>query len=139
MADTSTVYLVSCVSKKLDRAALAQDLYDSTLFRLARRYVERQQGMWFILSAKYGLVAPNQRVEPYDQTLNGMKVTDRRAWAHRVQQQMDAEIPSGGRCVVLAGNRYREFLMDYLSERFTTEVPMNGLRIGEQQRWLLDN
>ncbi|MDT8840360.1 hypothetical protein ParKJ_23325 [Paraburkholderia fungorum] len=84
-------------------------------------------------------MAPEQRVEPYDQTLNGMKVGDRRVWAHRVQQQMDAEISSGGRCVVLAGNRYREFLMDYLSERFRTEVPMDGLRIGEQQRWLLDN
>ncbi|MDT8840361.1 hypothetical protein ParKJ_23330 [Paraburkholderia fungorum] len=41
MADTSTVYLVSCVGKKLDRAAFAKDLYDSTLFRLARCYVER--------------------------------------------------------------------------------------------------
>ncbi|CAE6887948.1 DUF6884 domain-containing protein [Paraburkholderia domus] len=139
MADTLTVNLVSCVGKKLDRASPAKDLYGSTLFRLARRYVERRQGVWFILSAKYGLVAPDQRVEPYDQTLNSMKVADRRAWAHRVQQQMDTEIPSGGRCVVLAGNRYREFLMDYLSDRFTTEVPMDGLRIGEQQRWLLDN
>ncbi|MCO4875565.1 hypothetical protein VOI32_00790 [Paraburkholderia caribensis] len=139
MADTPTVYLVSCVGKKLDRAACAKDLYDSTLFRLARHYVERQQGVWFILSARYGLVAPDQRIEPYDQTLNNMKVAERRAWAHRVQQQMDAGFQSGGRCVVLAGNRYREFLMDYLSKRFTTEVPMDGLRIGEQQRWLLDN
>ncbi|KIG10927.1 DUF6884 domain-containing protein [Caballeronia concitans] len=139
MVDTPAVYLVSCVGKKLDRAACAKDLYDSTLFRLARRYVERRQGEWFILSAKYGLVAPDQHVEPYDHTLNGMKVAERRAWAHRVQQQMGAEMPSGGRCVVLAGNQYREFLMDYLSTRFTTEVPMKGLRIGEQQRWLLDN
>ncbi|WP_408583673.1 hypothetical protein [Paraburkholderia tropica] len=59
--------------------------------------------------------------------------------AHRVQLQMYVEIPSGDRCVVLAGNRYREFLMDYLNERFTTEVSTHGFRIGEQQHWLLDN
>jgi hypothetical protein len=52
---------------------------------------------------------------------------------------MDVEIPSGDRRVVLAVNWYRESLTDYMSERFTTEVPTSGLRIGEQQCWLLGN
>lgn len=139
MPDSSTVYLVSCVGKKLNHEACAKDLYDSTLFRLARRYVEKRSGTWFILSAKYGLVAPGERIAPYDQTLNDMKIADRRAWACSVTRQMNTEIGQCDRCVILAGNRYREFLMDYLNDRFHTEVPMDGLRIGEQQRWLLDN
>jgi hypothetical protein len=137
MANTSTVYLISCVGKKLDHSAPAKDLYDSPWFRLARRHVERQEGMWFILSAKYGLVPPDQIIEPYDQTLRTMNVTDRSAWARRVQRQMDVAVRDAVCCVVLAGTQYREFLMDYLTDRFKTEVPMEGLGIGEQLHWLL--
>ncbi|WP_338000323.1 DUF6884 domain-containing protein [Burkholderia gladioli] len=50
--------------------------------------------------------------------------------------QLPAEPGQGGRCVVLAGTRYREFLMGYLSGRFTVEIPMNGLAIGKQLQWL---
>jgi len=136
MTHTTPLYLVSCVGKKREHAMPAKDLYASEWFLRARGYVERNGGPWFILSAKFGLVAPEQRIEPYDQTLNGMAVAERREWAQRVRLQMDALLPASGRCVVLAGQRYREFLMDYLDERFSTEVPMVGSAIGQQLRWL---
>lgn len=44
-----------------------------------------------------------------------------------------------GKCVVvfLAGQRYREFLADHLKSRgIVVEVPMEGLRIGQQLSWL---
>jgi hypothetical protein len=42
--------------------------------------------------------------------------------------------------VVLAGARYREFLLDYLKARFATvELPMEGLKIGKQLQWLAAN
>lgn len=88
---------------------LARELYASEWFVRARQYVERHGGRWFILSAKFGLVAPEQHIEPYEQTLNEMAIPERRAWARRVRSQMDVSLPAGGRCVVLAGRRYREF------------------------------
>jgi hypothetical protein len=94
------------------------------------------QSPWFILSARYGLLAPQKRIGPYDQTLNTMKTAHRQTWAADVRRQMDVELPDAQRCVVLAGERYREFLMDYLNERFVTEVPMRGLTLGKQLRWL---
>ena len=40
--------------------------------------------------------------------------------------------------VILAGARYREFIMEALSNMVTeVEVPLEGLRIGEQLSWLL--
>ncbi len=136
MSNAPTVYLVSCVSKKREQVMPARDLYVSEWFIRARNYVERRGGDWFILSAKLGLVAPEQRIEPYEQTLHSMPIAERRIWAQSVRFQMNELLPASGRCVVLAGQRYREFLMNYLDERFVTEVPMTGLAIGQQLRWL---
>lgn len=137
------IYLVSCVGKKHDRAMPAKDLYASEWFCKAREYVERRSGVWYILSAKLGLVEPDQVIEPYEQTLNRMPIADRRAWARRVRDQMDARLPSGsgqgGQCIVLAGTRYREFLMDYLNDRFKVQVPMDRLASGKQLQWLTNH
>ncbi|WP_429838091.1 DUF6884 domain-containing protein [Burkholderia gladioli] len=43
------------------------------------------------------------------------------------------------RCAVLAGERYREFLVEYLRSRFELEIPMQGLAIGRQLQWLTDH
>ena len=97
----------------------------------------RFQGEPFvILSAKYGLVEPDQILAPYEQTLNTMSIAERRAWARRVEAQMDQQLPNFGRIVVFAGQRYREFLMDYLKRRWVVEVPLEKRRIGEQLSWL---
>jgi hypothetical protein len=50
---------------------------------------------------------------------------------------MDEQMPDASRIVVLAGQRYREFLMDYLAGRAATvHVPMAGMRNGQQLSWL---
>ncbi len=63
---TPPVYLIACVSQKLDRRARAADLYRSDWFRKARAYVEEIDGRWYILLAAHGLVKPSQRLAPYD-------------------------------------------------------------------------
>jgi len=76
--NVGTLYVISCVSKKHETLAPAKDLYDSELFRRARAYVEATGCPWFILSAKHGLVAPDEVIAPYLETLNAMSVADRR-------------------------------------------------------------
>src|SRR5437899_2180268 len=116
----TTVYLVSCVSKKRTTPSLARDLYISDWFLKARDYVESTGSPWFILSAEYGLVSPDQTVAPYERTLNTMSKAERNTWATRVKAQMEKRLPAADRIVVLAGQRYREFLMDYLRQRAGT-------------------
>jgi hypothetical protein len=137
MTQPQTAYLVSCVSQKCPRAAPAKDFYISPWFRKVRGYVEGSGSPWFILSAKYGLVSPDQILSPYDETLNRMPVALRRDWAARVERQLDQELPSVRRIVFLAGLRYREFLEGALQRRFVSvEIPMEGLKIGKQLQWL---
>ena len=131
-----TLYLVSCVSGKLESPAPACELYTSQWFGLTRRFVENTGAPWFILSAEHGLVDPDHVIAPYERTLNTMGIDARRDWARRVKVQMDAVLPAVDRCVVLAGERYREFLIDYLRTRYVVDVPMQGLAIGQQLQWL---
>jgi hypothetical protein len=132
----NTVYLVSCVSKKQKEACCARDLYISDWFLKARRYADASGCSWFILSAEYGLVAPDRKIAPYERSLNTMPVADRRAWAERVSEQLAAKMPRLTHVFLLAGLRYRRFLIQHLADRgVTVSVPMDGLRIGEQLRW----
>lgn len=133
----TTIYLVSCVGQKRPERASAKDLYQSAWFKKARAYVETAGSPWFILSAEYGLVSPDAVIEPYEKTLNTMGVAARREWAASVAEQLRTEVGHADRFVVLAGARYREFLMPVLQEiADSVEVPMEGMKIGEQLRWL---
>jgi len=118
----------------------ARDLYCSDLFEKSRDFVERQRAQWFILSAKYGLVAPDEVVEPYNETLKDKTADERRRWASEVMQNLRAHCTPGTTVVFLAGERYREFLVPALQELGSSiEIPMEGLRIGEQLGWLTNH
>ena len=132
-----SLYLVSCVSKKRAVPAPAQDLYVSPLFLKTRAYVESRGQPWYILSAKYGLVAPEQLIEPYDLTLKQMPVAERRRWAERVMSQLQPHLDGVAEVVFLAGQPYQEFLNPQIGRQgITVRDPLQGLKIGERMRWL---
>lgn len=134
---TDAVFLVSCVSSKQVQPAPARLLYQSDWFVKARAFVEARGSRWFILSALHGVVAPEQVIAPYERTLNTMPVEERRQWAARAHAQLAPLLAGRHRIVFLAGQRYREYLAPALArDGFQIEVPMEGLRIGEQRAWL---
>jgi hypothetical protein len=134
------IALVSCVKSKSLSAAQAQDLYVSTLFTGLRRYAEQHSKSWFILSAEHGLLQPEQVVRPYERTLLTMRKAERLVWAERVKEQLGPIIDRHRNTVevlILAGDRYREFIEPFLVDRgCKVLVPLQGLAIGEQLRWL---
>lgn len=131
------LYLVSCVKTKRNAPAPAKDLYVSPWFRKARAWVDGTGDPWRILSAKYGLVHPDEEIRPYEQTLNAMTVKDRRAWAEGVLAGIEICLDDVDTVVFLAGQRYREFLEPTLRGRgLTVCVPMIGLSQGRQMQWL---
>jgi cytolysin (calcineurin-like family phosphatase) len=112
-------------------------LYTSAWFQKVRDIVEASGARWFILSARYGLVAPNAEIEPYERTLNTLGVAERRAWASAVLDKLLPELTGENRVVMFAGDRYREFLVVPLrSQGIKVEVPMANLAFGQQLAWL---
>jgi len=61
------VALVQCTASKRDGKHPARLLYDeSTYFRKQRDYAEATADEWFVQSAEYGLLRPDECVESYD-------------------------------------------------------------------------
>ena len=130
-----TIVLISCVSQKLPHPAHAGELYTSPLFRKNLAYARSlHPDQIYILSAKYGLVALDQVIEPYDLTLNTMRSAEIKAWAERVLAQLGrvADL-RGDHFIFLAGKKYRTYLLPHLAGY---DIPMEGLGIGKQLRFL---
>jgi len=103
----SDVILIGCVKSKLPRAAAARDLYTSPLFARRRRYAEATGLPWFVVSSRWGLVAPEEVVAPYDVYLGDMSAAYRRTWAEFVTAQLSDVGPLPGTVVEIhAGDHY---------------------------------
>jgi uncharacterized HhH-GPD family protein len=128
--------LVGCVKSKLGSNTAAQDLYVSPLFRGRRAYVEQSCDRWFIISAKYGLVAPDQMIAPYDMTLKTVSRAERRSWSREVIKALQTSLGSleNHAFEIHAGAEYRNYgLIDGLKRMgATVEIPAGDLKLGQQ-------
>ena len=133
MSGLTRVGLVGCGAKKLDHAAPARDLYTGSLFRKAAAHAEATCDRWYVLSAKHGLIHPDDVIEPYDAVLGGSSPD----WDERVRAQLATELADVPRVllVALAGKRYRGILHPC---QWPYEIPMRGLGIGQQLGWLTE-
>lgn len=110
----------------------------SDLFRKAYSYAIKNYDFVAILSAKYGLLFPGDKIEPYDLTLNDMKSQQRKEWAKKVFGQMKGRLrlKDFDRVFFHAGEKYREYLIPKLeSVDIRCEVPLAHLGIGKQKSW----
>jgi len=132
---SSEIILISCVKTKRADPCAAIDLYISPLFKKMLAYARKQKPeKIFILSAKHGLLTPDTMIGPYEQTLSKMPVATRKAWAARVLMDLQNHVNlDADRFVFLAGARYREDLAPHMKH---VEVPMEGLPMGPQLKWL---
>src|SRR5689334_13515349 len=127
------IALVGCVKSKRKSSAPARELYISPLFRAMRGYSESNADAWYILSAEYGLLQPDQVVEPYERTLNSMPARERLAWAVRVQKELLEALPRAAEVVLLAGLRYREHLVPFLKQHgISVAVRLEGFSLGRK-------
>jgi cytoplasmic iron level regulating protein YaaA (DUF328/UPF0246 family) len=128
------IALISCSSKKLRSIAKAKELYSSPLFRLSLGYALSLTDKVFILSAKYGLLEPEQEIQPYNITLNSMAKLDRKKWAAQVLSDLGkVSNLSNDEFIFLAGKKYREFLVPCIKNY---QAPLEHLGIGKQLKFL---
>ena len=129
------IVLISCVSKKRPAPAKARDLYTSPLFKLNLAYAESlKPDAIYILSALHGLVPLDTTLAPYNETLNTKKVAAIKVWADAVLRKLKTKADlEHDEFVLLAGERYRRFLMPSLRR---VRVPLQGLGLGRQLQFL---
>lgn len=132
------IILIPCVSKKLGQKAKAECLYISPLFIKILRYAKSiKSDDIYILSAKHGLLGIDEEVEPYDKTLNSMGVNEIKDWSNAVINQLKkVSNLDDDLFIFLTGDTYRKFLLPHI-KNYT--IPMEGLGIGKQLKWLSEN
>lgn len=134
--------LVGCVKTKRSGRHPARDLYTSELFRLRRARAEESGKPWFILSAKYGLVSPDEVINSYDRAMADLSTAERREWAAGVLRKLDTAVsPLKGKVVEIhAAVEYVEYgLLEGLHDRGVRTVrPLQYLNRGQQLSWYKD-
>jgi hypothetical protein len=141
------IVLIGCGKAKAPEACAARDLYTGGLFKDRLAYAEASAvggGSWFIISAKFGLLAGDTLLRPYDLTIGDLKPVDRAAWVAAVAGRLLDEIGEAATlrdvCVeVHAGEDYAEPLCSVLRALgLSTDRPVEGLGIGSQRKWYRD-
>ncbi|MBM3234223.1 hypothetical protein FJZ19_03960 [Candidatus Pacearchaeota archaeon] len=129
------IVLIACSSKKLGEKAKAGNIYSSNLFRLNLKYAKSLNAdRIFVISAKHGLLELEKEIEPYNETLNRMKIEERKAWSEKVLEKLkNVSDLEKDEIIFLAGKKYREFLIPEIKN---FKVPLEGLGIGKQLKFL---
>lgn len=94
------VVLIGCVRTKRAIACAAAELFASPLFDGRRRYAVAAGLPWYILSAKFGLLAPEDVIGPYDVYLAEQSPAYRKAWGEFIIAQLEQRQPQLGGCIV---------------------------------------
>lgn len=152
---TGHLIILGCGKAKLDRPAMAADLYTGALFRDALGYAEHQLAVGAcdairILSAKHGLLRTDQVISPYELWLGdlstecppspdgGTVLSPYDELAELLDAQLlDCGMPSGHRpskVTVLGGQPYVD-LVAFASGRFELLNPLKGLTQGARRQW----
>ena len=115
------IVLISCAAKKAKlrngEKVTAKDLYVSPMFQMAWQYATRlRPDRIYILSAKYGLVEPQQKLENYNQTLNDASTAERKRWAAEVLDSLRRKGVNlqKDHVTILAGQNYSQYLVPHI-------------------------
>jgi hypothetical protein len=135
------IVLIGCGKSKAAAKAPARLLYTGPLFCDRRHYAEASGCRWFVVSALYGILEPDDVRAPYDRTVSHLSPIDRAAWAigtaaGLIDKLDDNANPRGIVVELHLGAEYAEPLRDVLiAAGFNTAWPVRHLGIGEQRAW----
>jgi len=94
----------------------ANELYTGRLFKAVRLFSKIKGFSYIIISAKYGLVYPNDIIGGYEKMLSSEK--DINNIKNDVHEKLSKILPKYDTIIVIAGKRYRDVLEDIWDERF---------------------
>jgi hypothetical protein len=133
MIDVDWMQLIACSNQKGDKPAQASHLYTSPLFQRSRGFVQHFYcDFWAVLSAKHGLVMPDQVIEPYNLALAHLSTHEYSTWMTKVRGQLIQRWGLEAQYVVLAGEQYAAALAGFP----TVHKPLAGMNIGNRLQWL---
>ena len=119
-------------------SVLARHAYRSSFHRLAQNYVRKNCDEWFILSAKYGFLAPDDVIDgPYDVTFT--RPQDPFISDSELRRQA-LKIGTANKIISLCPRLYAQRIEQAFSSEITLENPLRGVGgWGAMHTWLRRN
>ena len=110
------IVIIGCGKSKQDKSCEAEKMYTGKYFKTCLEYAKTFNSPVYILSAEYGLLRLNDKIQPYDKTLNTMSKKESLEWANKVKHQiLNNNIPLD-KVVFLCGKNYHQHLSSLFSE-----------------------
>ena len=94
----------------------AKDMYQGKLFKLTRKLCESYKWDYVIISAKYGLLFPEEEIEGYEKVLKTKK--DIEEVKLKVIPKLKKIITDYDNIIVIAGKNYREVIKELVDDKF---------------------
>lgn len=136
--DPADAILLGCVKLKVRGRHPAGDLYTSPLWLRRRAYATAAGCPWFIFSAKYGLLRPDEEISYYDVAMQDLSPAERRARGESAAASLEEALGglSGRTVEIHAGRLYVDAIRPTIERRGgRLTQPFVGLSIGQQLRW----
>lgn len=131
------IALIACTKTKAAHAAPAAMLYRSPLFRKSLLYAMSNADRVYIISAKYGILAPDEIVDPYELSIKQLKKHQKGEWIRKVESSLKNIISKKDQALVLAGAEYTKPMLRPLREiGCTVRTPLAGKSLGSRISWL---
>jgi hypothetical protein len=135
--ETIEVGLVDDVPEQVDTPAKPRNLYNSVDFERMVSHVENEHDIWFILSAKHGLLDPDgNRIIPYDTSFEDEQ--KKQAWVERVHTQLDDNdlFNKNVEIVIHSREGVPDELVSLLRESdASVDIPTKGMTEKEKNEW----
>lgn len=136
--DVEHIVIAQCTGQKRDGEWSASLLYDeSDYFCKQRAYAAQTGDLWFIQSAKHGLVWPEDIVESYDMHVS--EIDDIDQWATEITGAIcEFQFPPLS-IELLGGKTYTDPLRPKLEDcGYEVIEPLRGMGIGKRKQKLIE-
>lgn len=121
--------IVACGKEKQPFRCQAKDMYTGNYFRACLSYAFEFGDRVFIISAKYGLIKPDEFIDPYDIIITNNDAIGIEIVGRQIQEFQIEENPT-----ILGGKKYVKFLQQILPKATS---PLSGGLLS-QIKWLND-
>lgn len=119
--------LTSCSAKKkkTPERMRAIDLYNGDLFNLVKKFVKRNKFTFRIISAKYGLISPDEEIEYYNKKIENNE--DIKKLQKLVNPKLNKLINNYDMILVIMGEDYKKIIDPLKNDKFIYFFDKRGL------------
>jgi len=138
-----TLAIIPCTNQKAEQPGKARDLWIGNHFQLILAHAEMFYDKVMIMSYKYGLIGPDEWIEPYDIDIRYAKAADKLKWWFALRTQiieMGKSEDKPGLIALYTGNFERDRIMREFVRNGMKQVivPFEGASVGQRMAKVYD-